>query len=618
MDGPNFRPSQPTERIYSTTQLLEALHAASTGLKDQLQVLSILDGTAISWPGVSQAMSDLTDLVDLCMRRTAEQETATANMEGKVQGLEDKIAALTHNLAATNNARKTIQTEAEVKSKKISDLERKLGDAQSEIEHHKKQIWDLEKSRADLATEVEKLSAEAASKETEMRKLRTTITKQSEQISQVKEQLAVRTTEVSHLEKQSAEQNKTIDHVRSQLEACQASLKSTQGELAAACNDKSNMDKDNNRLQKEVATLAAAITKSQGEVSRLKEWQDVFRRSEASKLAEAHQAADVVKADYELKLSTAANEIKMLTGQVASRDEEVAKKEKELTSLQRQLGLWSTQLRDAQNALNNAISEKAAMSKVVDEKASEIFALRQELSQHAVVLEKLKNECMSSEHAAREACNNDRSKLQSQLEEALREAAVQRVMAEAWQRDLKAFDAKVKAAESEAVASNKTIDQLRQQLERERVSQAANSIGSEQMVRDLRLQLENRTSEVKRIKFDMASQLKQYEQALQRARREADAGAQEIQRLRGLAPIPAAIAAAAAAAAGPGPAPGSITTNTLPALIGPNSMYNGKQQQQQQPQQQRLQPDVGYRIVAAGLNQTSGASIQQELARLRR
>lgn len=225
------------------------------------------------------------------------------------------------------------------------------------------------------------------------------------QISQVKEQLAVRTTEVSHLEKQSAEQNKTIDHVRSQLEACQASLKSTQGELAAACNDKSNMDKDNNRLQKEgecwgalqlrqaaclctryrphryskyscqccavtrkinmlaanmhaacsldsllcmflwpagvpscwlllhcpqlhqefnnvclcllpctVATLAAAITKSQGEVSRLKEWQDVFRRSEASKLAEAHQAADVVKADYELKLSTAANEIKMLTG----------------------------------------------------------------------------------------------------------------------------------------------------------------------------------------------------------------------------------------------------------------------------------------------------------------
>lgn len=69
--------------------------------------------------------------------------------------------------------------------------------------------------------------------------------------------------------------------------------------------------------------------------------------------------------------------------------------------------------------------------------ASEIFALRQELSQHAVVLEKLKNECMSSEHAAREACNNDRSKLQSQLEEALREAAVQRVMAEAWQRDLK-------------------------------------------------------------------------------------------------------------------------------------------------------------------------------------
>lgn len=85
----------------------ECLHACAAHVRTSgviihillLQVLSILDGTAISWPGVSQAMSDLTDLVDLCMRRTAEQETATANMEGKVQGLEDKIAALTHNLA---------------------------------------------------------------------------------------------------------------------------------------------------------------------------------------------------------------------------------------------------------------------------------------------------------------------------------------------------------------------------------------------------------------------------------------------------------------------------------------------------------------------------------------
>lgn len=42
------------ERIYSAQQLVQALKSGAAAIKEQLQVLCILDGTASSWPGVNQ------------------------------------------------------------------------------------------------------------------------------------------------------------------------------------------------------------------------------------------------------------------------------------------------------------------------------------------------------------------------------------------------------------------------------------------------------------------------------------------------------------------------------------------------------------------------------------
>lgn len=110
------------ERIYSTGQLLEALQSGLAGLKEQLQVcstrqqrcalslnrstkaacftsitqpstcvilsmllclqvLSILDGSASSWPGLSSALSDLDSLVVLTVKHAAQLDQAKAKLE---------------------------------------------------------------------------------------------------------------------------------------------------------------------------------------------------------------------------------------------------------------------------------------------------------------------------------------------------------------------------------------------------------------------------------------------------------------------------------------------------------------------------------------------------------
>jgi hypothetical protein len=57
-----------TERIYSAKQLTEALRSALSAVKEQLSVLAILDGSAIQWPGVAQALDDLAFMVDMSMQ----------------------------------------------------------------------------------------------------------------------------------------------------------------------------------------------------------------------------------------------------------------------------------------------------------------------------------------------------------------------------------------------------------------------------------------------------------------------------------------------------------------------------------------------------------------------
>jgi hypothetical protein len=73
-------PPPPPEHIYSTAQLLEAVSAACCGLRDQLQVLSILDATAAAWPGVAAALLELEGVARTAGQRAQAAEASVEHM----------------------------------------------------------------------------------------------------------------------------------------------------------------------------------------------------------------------------------------------------------------------------------------------------------------------------------------------------------------------------------------------------------------------------------------------------------------------------------------------------------------------------------------------------------
>lgn len=89
------------------------------------QVLTILDSTALSWPGLNQAVDDLQFLVDMSSQTTSRLELDHANMETLVKDARSECITLKETLAMQNQSKEDLQ-------RKVLDLEmeiRKLQDA---------------------------------------------------------------------------------------------------------------------------------------------------------------------------------------------------------------------------------------------------------------------------------------------------------------------------------------------------------------------------------------------------------------------------------------------------------------------------------------------------------
>jgi hypothetical protein len=99
-----------SERIYSVSQLSEALNSGLMGLKDQLQVLSILDGSSSCWPGVSAASSDLESLVRLAGQHLAELEKQSQQLAGTNTKLQEQITQLNSKLKGESDGQLAAQS----------------------------------------------------------------------------------------------------------------------------------------------------------------------------------------------------------------------------------------------------------------------------------------------------------------------------------------------------------------------------------------------------------------------------------------------------------------------------------------------------------------------------
>ncbi len=108
--GSPMRKSQ--ERIYSAQQLVQALRSGMAAVKDQLGVLSILDGTAASWPGVNQAVDDMEFLIDMSSQTTNRLEKEVEKADARAQECKSEVMTLKETLALADQKCEALQQES--------------------------------------------------------------------------------------------------------------------------------------------------------------------------------------------------------------------------------------------------------------------------------------------------------------------------------------------------------------------------------------------------------------------------------------------------------------------------------------------------------------------------
>ena len=97
------------ERIYSGQQLSMAMKSGMSAVREQLQVLSILDGTAASWPGMNQSVDDMDFLVDMATKMTTRLEGEIKTSEMRAQDCREEVMTLKETMANANERSEQLQ-----------------------------------------------------------------------------------------------------------------------------------------------------------------------------------------------------------------------------------------------------------------------------------------------------------------------------------------------------------------------------------------------------------------------------------------------------------------------------------------------------------------------------
>lgn len=194
---------------------------------------------------------------------------------------------------------------------------------------------------------------------------------------------------------------------------------------------------ESERLGEEATRLAAELHKASAEVSRLREWQDVLKKVQEDKLREEGEKHAGVKAELEAAAAALERQLSSAQAGCSQRDERLAAKDAEVDGTRKQVALLQLQLREAGKHAEQVQKDKAATAKALDDARAQLARLQQQV--HAMTLTDKEKEKVSAMAAGsmREALAADKAVLQSKVDEALKEAAVQKMLAEGCLRDIR-------------------------------------------------------------------------------------------------------------------------------------------------------------------------------------
>ncbi|KAK9818168.1 hypothetical protein WJX72_008131 [[Myrmecia] bisecta] len=517
------------ERFYSTNQLVEAVKAAMVGLRDQLGVLTILDSTATTWPGVNQAVNDLEALARMVCSRTSTAEKAAADGQAEAGALRMQCEATERQLAATTSQRDALQHSVTQQARDHARLTREVAAARSEAEAKGTQVVVLEAKRDSLEAEVAKLRKDAEIMQGEVEALRGTAARQTDQIARLKQELAASCAEIDQLDARLAEKDGQVatlvtnnGNLRTKLDAATASLATVAGE-------KGRLEGDLAAAQREVERLSEETAESAEEIQKLRDWQDILRKVEADKLLEARQKWSTEREQLQAAIHEREVTSERLRTEVQAAAEQGQQHEGDLAAMRKELKSLHGRCQELQKEVGLLQGQLNTERQAHTERAREADGLKADVQQLQVLMERTHGEKYVAEANWKERAVVAEAALKEQAAEARKEAAVSGAMAEGYKREVERLELHISRTQAQARTD---VEQVSTSLRQAEACAAA----AEQEVKRLQQEVDTKAKELKRFAVDAASSQTMREQTIKALQRETEAGAEEIQRLTGAEP----------------------------------------------------------------------------------
>ncbi|KAL0038256.1 hypothetical protein WJX79_010230 [Trebouxia sp. C0005] len=356
---------QSAKQSYGLEQIVQAVSGAVEGLRDQLEALTILDETALTWPGLSlsqnatmtldlkhtqQSLSSTQVKLQVVEKTSTEQasqiSTLREELHGSVAEL-DQVEARLHDkdavLASLQQAAQVAQRQQAQDRDSIFAGNALRGQLEGQVSSLSRQVGELQEQAAGHAAEVRKLyDWRDVMKTVHNERLQELSNKHQQERDGLLAGISQRDVSIERLKSELASSHEQLDSQTQQLDSLKSSFAQQTAELHKA-------QSSVNQLQNQVLTAQSSHTRHLSEAAQLR--QELRQLSSRLQLAESDQH----HLEATCKQTTATAEAEWAT-KVAEAEKEGAVQQALAQGWQREVALLAPQLHHMQAQL--AMHEK--------------------------------------------------------------------------------------------------------------------------------------------------------------------------------------------------------------------------------------------------------------------
>ena len=345
-------------------QLQEATSDAFAGLQEQLEALQVLDGTASSWPGVTQSIVDLKDIVGTLHRCERDNRAEAETMRKESQDLAVKLATAQNRLAgATQDAKEKEEYFQGLQGKLEGDLSQKataFSDLQAQIKAKRETILGLEERVAEQRDEIQQLNQYKLL----MNKDQEGLNKELQDALQELERGGGRQKDLKRDVKLLQEE---LNDAKVEYERMAAVHRVSTSEGAKLQAEVRELREERSRLKEKLDTKDGEVLRAkegqklaQAEVEQLKKWQTWVKQAEAERLREEREKFTKERADLQRRLTEARLEADKLRNALKTEALATSTAEGEKKRLQQDAWIRNAELRQIRAELITKTGERDA------------------------------------------------------------------------------------------------------------------------------------------------------------------------------------------------------------------------------------------------------------------